>query len=852
MEIKKLFAALLLTFTTVTNSVSASILGDYKYGSGLTIGHGLSLYENTFLSTQKGVGNQVEYYGEYTPNSSVVPVVVPGEEIYGRRDSIQVMEYMKKNSITPVLGINASFFSYQTGIPMGHSISDGVITSKESRSLPAVGFDENGKAFIDDLQITTTVHFGDNHVLEIPNINKYIFDQTPSPCLFTPAYGENTKAAVETINVVLDNVSDGIKIGKEVTCTVSDIFKSAEPAKIEDGKLLIAINSKGKQTAIDLINSMQKGMEITIKATANNEKWNNIKNAVASDGERLLTNGVVKQGLEAGAAPRTAVGIKEDGKVIFYVIDGRQTGYSYGVKKETLANRLKELGCVDAINLDGGGSTVISGVYHGCEENAIINIPSEGELRKVSNFIFLKNVATKTSTLKRAYIYPYSGNVLSGSRIQLSVKGVDENYYPVSVNEVSYTSNEFAKVSQSGELTVLGEGKVIVEATADGVSASAKLRSVISPDDIKIFDEKSGKEIDKLDVKPGESYALTAKAYYDGRELLASDEAFRWTLSDTADAKTDSLGNLSISQHFVEDVTLEVKAGSVKKAILVKGNSGANYPYSEIKIENNTLTIDMCSNNGAISTDSYFKIDGEIPDSYKYKSEAIDEKHIKITYPLDENFVSGYHKIFVNVSTDSGYSSVNSYKVTGTACDNIFADTQAHWARDIIAYMNKMGVVNGSEWDNEWVYRPDDGVTRAEFASMMCNYMKVNSEDYSDESLDVFADADKIPQWAKNSVRAAYSVGIINGKDNEGLLYFDPNARITRAEAATIISRVLDENMMAKSLKFADSNEVAAWAKRPFGILTTAGLISGYEDNTLRPNNGVTRAEAVTMLYNIY
>lgn len=849
---KKIFAALLLTFTTVTNSVSASVLGEYKYGSSIKMGHGISLYENTFLSTQKGVGNQAEYYGEYTPNSSVVPVVVPGDEVFAKRNATQVMQYMQNNSMVPVLGINASFFSYKTGIPMGHTITDGAITSKESRSLPAVGFDENGNAFIDDLQITTTLYFGDNYVLDIPNINKYIFNEITSPCLFTSAFSTNTRADTQTLNVVFDNVSDEIKIGNEVTCTVSDIFTSDEPAKIEDGKMLLSINTKGKQTAIDLINAMQVGMEIKIKTTANSEKWNGIENAVASEGERLLANGAVKEGLEAGAAPRTAVGIKEDGRVIFYVIDGRQTGYSYGVKKETLAKRLKELGCVDAINLDGGGSTTISGIYPGCDETSIMNIPSEGGLRSVSNFIFLKNTASQTSTLKKAYIYPYSGNVLSGSKIQLSVKGVDENYYPVSVNEVSYTSNEYAKVTQSGELTALGEGEISVEAMADGVSASAKLRSVIYPDDIKLYDEKTYKEISSIDVKPGESYPLTVKAYYDGRELISSDHAFRWTLSDNSYAEIDSEGTLRISPYFVEDITLKVKSGSIEKQIFIKGNSGAYYPRSDIKIENNTLIIDMYSNKGAISTKSYFKIDGEIPDTFKYSSEALDEKHIKITYPIDEDFVSGYHKIFVNVVDESGYSAVNSYKITQTAHENIFDDTNKHWARDIISYMNKMGVIKGSMWEDKWVYRPDESVTRAEFASMMCNYLNINTEDYSAESLDVFTDKDQIPQWAQNSVRAAYSVGIINGRDNGGVLYFDANARITRAEAATIISRVLDENMMTRSLNFKDSGEVASWAVKPFKVLTAAGLISGYEDNTLRPNNKVTRAEAVTMLYNIY
>ena len=61
--------------------------------------------------------------------------------------------------------------------------------------------------------------------------------------------------------------------------------------------------------------------------------------------------------MDEEAAPRSAIGIKNDGTIIFYTIDGRQSGHSFGLRLKTLSKRLKELGCVDAINFDGGGSS---------------------------------------------------------------------------------------------------------------------------------------------------------------------------------------------------------------------------------------------------------------------------------------------------------------------------------------------------------------------------------------------------------------------------------------------------------------------------------------------------------------
>ena len=109
MNIKKTALSLLLIMAVSSNQVFASVLGTVKDSSSLEVGKGLTLYQNTFLSEQSGVGNQAEYYCEYTPNSSTIPVVLTGEDIYGRRNAKEIIEYMKENDMVPMVGINASF-----------------------------------------------------------------------------------------------------------------------------------------------------------------------------------------------------------------------------------------------------------------------------------------------------------------------------------------------------------------------------------------------------------------------------------------------------------------------------------------------------------------------------------------------------------------------------------------------------------------------------------------------------------------------------------------------------------------------------------------------------------------------
>ena len=94
---KKKIAAIvtLLAFTVTT--AHASILGSLLlHADSIDIGKGIELYNNVFLSDQMGVGNQTEYYAEYTPNESVVPTVITGDKIYGKRNA------KEKNSTIPL------------------------------------------------------------------------------------------------------------------------------------------------------------------------------------------------------------------------------------------------------------------------------------------------------------------------------------------------------------------------------------------------------------------------------------------------------------------------------------------------------------------------------------------------------------------------------------------------------------------------------------------------------------------------------------------------------------------------------------------------------------------------------
>jgi len=136
-------------------------------------------------------------------------------------------------------------------------------------------------------------------------------------------------------------------------------------------------------------------------------------------------------GPRPAAAPRTAVGVRYDGSVIFYTIDGRRSGYSVGASMDQVARRMIELGCVTALCLDGGGSTTLAVTAPDKLETGTVNRPSDGAERKVSNQVFLVAPNQPTGELSHFYVQADNQYVLAGSKVTISASAVDTNFIPM-------------------------------------------------------------------------------------------------------------------------------------------------------------------------------------------------------------------------------------------------------------------------------------------------------------------------------------------------------------------------------------------------------------------------------------
>nr|WP_281272223.1 cadherin-like beta sandwich domain-containing protein [Paenibacillus flagellatus] len=109
-----------------------------------------------------------------------------------------------------------------------------------------------------------------------------------------------------------------------------------------------------------------------------------------------------------------------------------------------------------------------------------------------------------------------------------------------------------------------------------------------------------------------------------------------------------------------------------------------------------------------------------------------------------------------------------------------------------------------------------------------------------------FTDQAKFGAWAKRAVALAVQAGIVSGYEDGS---FRPDAQITRAEMASMIAKALKVSLDADAAtSFADYEDIPKWAKGAVEAIRKLGIVSGRDDNRFVPNDTATRAEAVVML----
>ena len=164
-------------------------------------------------------------------------------------------------------------------------------------------------------------------------------------------------------------------------------------------------------------------------------------------------------------------------------------------------------------------------------------------------------------------------------------------------------------------------------------------------------------------------------------------------------------------------------------------------------------------------------------------------------------------------------------------------DISGHWAEKVITQWQEKGLISGYE---EGTFKPDNSVTRAEFVIMLnkaLGFTQKGNVTFSDVSANAwYYDAVAI------AVEAGYCAGYEDGtfKPNATITRAEAAVMIAKAKELTANTEAAD--------KFADASRIPAWAKGSIGAVSVAGFMTGRTDGTFDASNTMTRAEAVSSL----
>ena len=239
-----------------------------------------------------------------------------------------------------VVALNGTYFKPQTGVPLGTLMINKKMYTGPIYDRVAMGIFDNGFD-IARVQLNASVN-GSGKTIPVNNINQPRMLST-YVLVYTSEWGKYSPYAP--------------KYGMGLQVVEGKITKaSANPIEIPQNGYVISGPKSVLQPLLD-----KKDAELIINT---NPEWKNVKHII-SGGPYLVRNSEVfvdmtaqKLGAIGGRNPRSAIGYTADNNLILVAVDGRE-GSSIGMTLMELASFMQSIGCTNAMNLDGGGSTVM-------------------------------------------------------------------------------------------------------------------------------------------------------------------------------------------------------------------------------------------------------------------------------------------------------------------------------------------------------------------------------------------------------------------------------------------------------------------------------------------------------------
>ncbi len=270
---------------------------------------------------------------------------------------------------------------------------------------------------------------------------------------------------------------------------------------------------------------------------------------------------------QGSRAPRTAIGLKADGSLVMLVNDGRNVPTSMGFTMYETAKTMLDLGCVNVINCDGGGTSTFISEREGTGELKLRNVPSDGAERATLTGLLIVSTATATGEFDHASVSPDEEYYTPSSEVALSAIGVDSSGAAANTVPETLTWRLSDASSDMGEIkgAAIDGNKATATFASNGKSGEVAVQllngdAVVGESTFYIADPDTlAFDSDTLNLQYEQVTDLGLTAKYQGKTVNLKADDIKWTISSEKAGTFDGL-NFKVTDNYLASVSATVTA----------------------------------------------------------------------------------------------------------------------------------------------------------------------------------------------------------------------------------------------------------------------------------------------------
>ena len=730
-------------------------------------------YRNTV--TVNGSSRVESFSLEREEDSEAYPILLQSSgTVYGAATVNKAVSYAQELGYHVLGAVNTDFFSTSTGVPMGIVIEDGVYKSSPANRDAMVITDgrvdlvEGPQVSIDLYNQRTGGTVSPHHLNKWRNASGglYLLNQDfSSVSTRTSTAGWYVRMRLvagnpnDPMGIWGSGSRDGQKLTVNTTLTleVTELIESDQALTIGEGEYILTADSMGGYYTT--FQTFQVGDLITLTTSCGDEtlskaQWaGGVGDIMVRDGR--LTDSSAWTYTNDGRQPRTALGVKRDGTLVVYAVDGRQASHSIGLSQKDLAEEMLAQDCEWAVNLDGGGSTAISVWVPGQSAPAVRNLPSDGRPRSCATFLLLVTDDAGDGRPDRLALTQDGLTVLTGSSLPLPDAAVLDsglNVLKEDLDDLTVTSREELGEVEDGVYTAgdrAGTEVLRLRSRELGVEGTAQLHVVDTLTALTVSRQDSQSALTSLSVKPGETVQLSVTGSYWGRTALRDMGPVTWTVEGGV-GTVDENGLFTAGANGGSGA-ITASAGGLSQRISV----GFNNVHTDVAEDHWAYdAVEYCYAHGIVG--------GVSATEFGRDMQIRRADFMLMLYNAVGKPAPAGQSTFTDVSPSDYYY------------------TALSWGQSV-------GLASGT---GEGAYSPGASITREQAFTILRQAMPLLGKQCPDASLsvlDAFPDKDQIADYAKGYTATLVAQGVVGGK-NSGI---DPKGSLTRAEMAVLLAKIM-------------------------------------------------------------